>query len=142
MKKSMILLPLALVACTGYHNGKIGAVIAPIPPIESKIEANVKVGEKITGSAECTEVLFLTVSAPERQTYGPELQTKTGNLANSTCTAGAIYDAMSSSDADIIVSPQYTSVKTSFGCIPFVGCLYKNTKVIVSGHAGKITYAK
>lgn len=142
MKKSLLLLPLTLVACTNYHNSKLDVDMKPsvnVAPIEAKVE----VGDKISGSAQCTDLFFMRIASPERKTFGNDsvIDHKAGNLADASCTAGAVYDAMSKSGADVIISPQYTTSQESFGCI-FSRCLYRDTKVIVSGWEGKVSYTK
>jgi hypothetical protein len=145
MKKQSLLLigALALAACSsGYHNGKSGTILS-IPDVKvAQNEAKITIGDKISGSAECTELFFFTVKSPERQTFGPKMQEGAGNFANHACTGGAIYDAMSKSNADIIVAPHYTAVRKSFLCLPVLSCLYSNTKVVVEGNAGKVSYTK
>ena len=104
-------------------------------PMQAKV--SVDTSKKITGSAECSSTLWIFNSAPERQTYGPQLQTAAGNFASGACTAAALYDAMSKSQSDIIVAPQYTSVRDGVLCFGH-RCLFGTTKIIVNGYAGKI----
>ena len=64
-----------------------------------------------------------------------------GNQAFDECTAGAVYNAISKNNSDLLVEPQYTTVKNGFLCTMF-GCLYSDTKVIVSGYSAKIKSIK
>lgn len=141
MKKIALLSSLlALTACQTYHNGKIGMTISnpdvEFAPMQAKM--NVDASKKITGTAECNSFLWVFNDAPWRQTYGTALQTESGNLASKACTAAAVYDAMNQSQADVIIAPQYTSVRDGVFCFGD-RCLFGTTKVIVSGYSGKIT---
>ncbi len=140
MKKILIFLPLALIACTDYHNSKLGM------SFDERVNTNVSAqiaadNTKISGSAECWEFLFFLHADPEKQTYIPEMMNKAGNLANNACTAGAVYDAVSKNNSDLLISPQYTTVKNGLLCTP-IGCLFGHTKAIVSGYSAKITAIK
>lgn len=144
MKKYTILASiLALTGCATYHNGKMGMNFTN-PEIEfapKQVNVNIDAQNKISGSAKCTSVLWAFNSTPVRQTYGPELQTNDGNIAPDECVAGALYDAMSKSNADIIVAPQYTVAHKGILCFKNK-CLHGSTQVIVSGYAGTITSIK
>lgn len=141
MKKIISLTSLlALCACSAYHNGKVGMTISN-PDIEFiPMEAKVTVNDttKITGSAECSSFLWFINNVPERQTYGTHLQTSEGNFASGACVAAAMYDAMSKTDADVIVAPQYTTARNGLLCFGS-RCLAGTTKVMVKGFSGKIT---
>ena len=131
---------LALAACSTVHNGKVGMTISnpdvQFTPQEAKISINTN--NKLSGSAECTSFLWVFGNTPERQTYGYNLQTGDGVIAGKDCVAAAVYDAMKNSDADIIVSPQYTTSRDGILCFGS-RCLVGTTKVSVKGYAGKIT---
>ena len=141
MKKIAILTSvLALASCGAYHTGKIGATISgpdvQFTPQEAKLAINTQ--NKISGSATCSSLLWVFNDVPERQVYGAKLQTKDGVMASSDCVAGAVYDAMSKTDADLIVAPQYTTVRDGVLCFGY-RCLFGTTKVLVKGFSGKIT---
>lgn len=140
MKKILILTSiLSLAACgTSYHTGKVG-MTAPSPdmqftPQEAKISVS---NSKVTGSAECSSFLWIFNSVPERQVYGAQLQTADGVMASGDCVAAAIYNAISKTDADIVVAPQYTTVKNGVLCFG-TRCLFGTTKVLVKTYTGKI----
>lgn len=139
MKNIFLTSLLVLAACSSYHNSKVGMTLSgtdiEIVPQEAKVSIDTK--EKITGSAECSSLLWVFSSVPMRQTYGVDLQTTEGKIASTGCVAAAIYDAMSDTDADILVMPQYTIVKDGLLCFGY-NCLVGSTKVIVSGYAGKV----
>ena len=135
MKKSLILLTLALAGCSTHNNTKIGAT----PDVGFKrheFTANATVGERINGQASCSEILFIK-SSPKRQTYGNFLQ-PAGIKSPSACVAAAVYDAMSKDNADVLVAPTYTVIRDKFGCLPRVGCLWSQTQVLVNGYSGKL----
>ena len=140
MKKYTILAGiLALTGCTTYNNGKIGMTITnpEIQFVPQQASVSVDTKSKISGSAKCDSVLWVFNSTPTRKTYGPKLQTSEGNIASDACVAGALYDAMSKSNADIIVAPQYTVAQEGILCLKNK-CLRGSTQVIVSGYAGTI----
>lgn len=141
MKKIIFILPLMLVACSDYKTGKLGANMHPTIDVQP-ISADIEVGERISGSAECTDLLFFRISEPSRGVYGAGTMETLAKGVDTTCAAGALYDAMSKIDADVIVAPQYTVASTRFMCIPKLNCLYQNTKVLVTGRAGKVSYKK
>ena len=84
MKKIFLLTGvMALTACSTYHTGKTGFTITN-PDVEFiPMEAKVTVDDssKISGSAECSSLLWVFNSAPERQAYGASLQVSDGNFA-------------------------------------------------------------
>ncbi len=140
-KTAFLLLPLALAACgTTYHTGRMGATIGGVDmqfiPKQAKI--NVDTDKRITGTAKCTSNFWFFESAPERQAYGPGLQEDAGNFASKACMAAAMYDAISKTNADILVAPQYTAVQDGVFCFGR-RCLHGTTQVIVSGFSGKIS---
>ncbi len=133
MKKTRILITVLtavlLTGCSAYHQSKHG-ILLDSPVVEmTPLEIGLKVGEKITGTAECEKLFGMTISAPKKLAYGVPLQAEDGNIAPDVCTKGAIYDAMNKSNADTIVAPQYIVVKTG-------GFIYSKTKIIVTGYKG------
>ena len=141
MKKIAILLAaVALTGCasTAYHNAKSGILMDDVNSINMpSLKADVEVGEKISGVAECESWFGIITKSPNRQTYGVELQKETGNMTPADCTRGALYEAMSKSNADVIISPKYTSVKKDNWCI-FGYCIHKVRQIIVTGYKGNI----
>ena len=130
---------LALTGCGTYHTGIIG-INASTPelhfvPKEAKI--SIDTYNKVTGIAECSSILWVFNSAPNRQTYGVPIQANEGNFASSECVAAAIYDALKNTDADTMYGLQYTTVKNGFLCFGN-NCFIGKTKIIVNGYAGKI----
>jgi hypothetical protein len=136
MKKYLLIL--ALAGCSSYQNTKLGVGNPEVDINKApSLNANVAVGEKITGKASCQEILFIK-SKPYHQTYGINLQI-TDIEADSSCVAGAIYDAMNKNNADVLIAPSYTVIRDEFLCIPYTRhCIYSNTEVLVSGFSGKL----
>ncbi len=142
MKKVLLLSVLALFgigcASTQYHNGRNGLTIADADQIKLyPLQAEVEVGEKISGVAECEKWFGIFYKKPEKQTYGVGMQQNAGNFAPNACTRGAIYDALSKGKADTIVAPKYTAVKKKDLCI-FGFCLHEVDQIIVTGYKGTI----
>ena len=136
MKKIIIASLIILAGCSSSnHNTRHG--VQPNIELKNNIDSTVTVGQRVNGSAQCSEILFIK-SSPNRQTYGSNLQ-PTGVNADAACIAGAVHDAMSKSNSDILIAPTFTVVRDSFGCLPFMGCLYSNTQVLVNGHSGRLT---
>ncbi|MGN0916913.1 MAG: hypothetical protein ACI4NZ_01775 [Candidatus Enterousia sp.] len=131
---------LALTACSAVHNGKIGMTIdnSEIQFTPQEAHVSINTSSKLSGAAECTSLLWLFDSVPERKTFGPKLQESAGVIASGGCVAAAVYDAMKGSDADILVAPQYTTVQNGVLCFGNK-CLVGTTKVLVKGYAGNIT---
>lgn len=142
MKKYVLLgtILLSLCACSAYHTGKIGMNVNDdaVEFYPKQISLNVDSSSKISGSAECTSLFWIFNLTPEKQAYGVNLQTDSGVIASDECVAAAIYDAMSKTNADVIVAPQYTTVRDGLLCFGY-RCLGGTTKVIVKGYSGKIS---
>lgn len=140
MKKTLILTSvLVLTACSTVHNKGINGSVIPNTDVEVRpLETSIRVGEQVQGVATCTKLLGITLSGPEKESYGATLQTTEGNIANGDCTRGAIYNALKGKDADLILAPQYEVEGSRMLCIPVVdACLYKTSTVVVKGYAGK-----
>ena len=129
-----------LVGCStaAYRNARGSMVLDEINTINTPaFKADVVVGEKISGVAECESWFGITTKSPARQTHDVKLQSNAGNLASSACTRGALYDAMSKSNADVIITPRYTSVNKNNWCI--LGyCIHKVSQIIVTGYKGSV----
>ncbi|MBR5609027.1 MAG: hypothetical protein IKW63_02020 [Elusimicrobiaceae bacterium] len=136
----LVLAAVCLVGCSsvGYHNAKSSMLLNDINKINTpSFKADVEVGEKISGVAECESWFGFTTKQPARQTYEAKLQSNSGNLAPSACTRGALYDAMSKSNADVIITPKYTSVNKDNWCV-FGYCIHKVRQIIVTGYKGTV----
>ena len=141
MKKVInMLLCLGLAACTSTHKGTKSLNVTGFALHENPMEVTVVPGEKISGTAECKSILGITYSSPGKEAYGAKLDTTSGNHAVDKCTRGAIYEAIVSSNADIILSPQYRSTKHGFLCLPYIGCFYSHDLVTVTGYKGTYKY--
>ena len=140
MKKVLFIVAvLGLVGCSSaeLHNGRNSINLANIAVEPEPMSAQIKVGQKISGTAECETLFGFQIKAPEKLTYGAGLQVEEGNLASSKCTRGAIYDALSKNKADLIIAPQYTAVEDATFCI-FGACAHRVNKITVTGYKGTI----
>ena len=141
MKKIVTTLALiSLSACsTAYHQGaqNIGAVTPTI--MASPLEVDIVPGKEVKATAKCTSNLFgLISSQPSELAFGPELMETDGNFAPDTCTKGALYKALKSSGADVILMPRYSVKGETFLCLPFINrCLFNESTVTIKGIAGK-----
>ena len=112
--------------------------------IKSDVEADVEVGERISGKSEFS-TLFSVISlgnAPTQFVDGVTYGAASGNgggLLGSVFGGGAVakaksaaaYQAISKSGADVIVAPQYSIEKKDY-------MVYKTLKVEVEGYKGTI----
>lgn len=130
---------LALTGCNTYHNSKHAMTLQS--DVETPLQSKVEVGSKVTGTATCNSFLYVINSTPERQTYLPSSNFDQNAIGGNKCVAGALYDALSKSSADIIISPQYTTMRKGFLCFG-ERCMIGQSQVIVTGYAGKITSIK
>ena len=141
MKKVVIavLVSLGVVGCSSmeHHNGRNSVLVQNAVIEPNPLQADIKVGAQISGTASCESWFGFLTKKPQRQTYGAVLQVADGNVAPSACARGAIYDALNKSGADMILVPQYTSVRKSEGCI-FGWCIHHEDKIIVTGYKGTL----
>ena len=132
MKKILLLTLFIFIGCSSINKSVIAS------PVEvtttTNINAKVKVGGKITGTAESSLLLgFIVLSGPTEFADGV-FSSLVANPLNPTGSikAAAAYNAIYTSGADIIVNPQYVVKVTR-------SILYKTIEVTVSGYNGKIT---
>lgn len=130
---------LVLTACTRYHTSKAGLELNSVVP--TNIEAVFEKGQRVSGVAECNQFLYFFDIVPQKQTYIPMMHGKYGSFVTDSCMAGAVYDAVSKVDADVLVSPQYTMANKGLLCISG-RCLVGKTVTVVSGWASKISQVK
>lgn len=131
-----------LSACTAVHQGTKSLNIDELHFKERPLEVSVIPGEKIVGEAKCTYLFGYPIWAPAYGVYGARLDTSQGNFAGDRCTRGAFYQAIVSSNADVIISPQYRTVGNGILCIPGTGwCLFENRAITVSGYKGMYQFS-
>ena len=142
MKKLLLVsfVALSLGACSQVRNTGVNSTRIMLPTIETKpMEASLKVGEKVVGSATCKSLFGFAYEGPEKEAYGASLQVSDGNVAPSKCTRGAIYNAMSKSKADVLVAPRYEVQSVNRFCIPLIdACAYRESVINVVGYKGTI----
>ena len=141
MKKILVFIfaVFGIVGCSSmeHHNGKNSVIMQNVVVEPKPMQADIKVDKKITGVAECEKWFGFYTKKPQNQTYGAELQVASGNFAASPCTRGALYDALNKNNADVIVAPHYSSVKTQDMCILGL-CLHTIDKIIITGYKGTV----
>ena len=140
MKKLLLVVAiLGLVGCSSseLRNGRNSMNLANIAVEPEPMSAQIKVGQKIMGTAECETLFGFQINAPKKLTYGAGLQVEDGNFAPSKCTRGAIYDALTKNKADVIIAPQYTASEEASFCI-FGACAHRVNKITVVGYKGTI----
>lgn len=130
---------------TQHHNGRKNFGLEDAEPIKVyPLQAEMEVGEKISGSAECETWLGIFKKQPATQTYGMTLYPEDGNITPDACTKGAFYDALSKNKADTIIAPQYTSVQKKELCIFGIKslCLHVTDQIVVKGYRGTVKNIK
>jgi len=132
MKKIlMLLIFLIFTGCSTVNKSTIASPISV--STSSEINANIKVGDKISGSSKTNLLLgFWILSGPTEFADG----VFAGLIANpfdpiGPAKSAAAFDAISNSGADVIINPQYT-VKVDRTLV------YTNIEVTVTGYNGKI----
>ena len=131
-----IIVLLALCACSvTTHQGVEGSKFSDVIVEARPLQVSVVPGERISGAARCRNFLFFTLNSPEKEAYGATMQTDEGNFEAGICTRGAIYNAISKANADVILAPQYTTSGKTFGCL-FGHCIYSDSTVKVTGFKG------
>ncbi len=146
MRKTLLTLCIitsTLTACS-THNRGIDSINTSQTLLEIRpIEASIDVGHKMKGRALCRSLFGFDLNKPEKEAYGATLETTKGNDAPDQCTRGAIYNALSQTNADLIIAPQYETDTRKFLCIPFFdACLYRRSFVEVTGYEGSYTNIK
>ena len=129
---------LALTACSSVNTGVPAGVLTE--HVRADHIANVSVGQKISGESSA-KVLFGFITLSEDNKYADGVnyagETSVGgvplpSLAGKLKSAAA-YKAVTSSGADVIVAPTYTtSVENDY-------IVYKEVKAVVNGYKGTIT---
>jgi|TARA_B100001971_G_C17862071_1_gene368839 hypothetical protein len=133
MKKMLLLTLFIFIGCSSINKSVITSPVK-VTTTTTNINAIVKVGDKITGTAESSLLLgFIVLSGPTEFADGV-FSSLVANPLNPTGSikAAAAYNAIYNSGADIIVNPQYVVKVTR-------SILYTTIEVTVSGYNGKIT---
>ena len=144
MKQYLLIAIISILsACTAVHQGSKSLNVNELHFKERPLEVSVLPGEKITGRAECIYLFGYPIYAPAYGVYGARLDTSEGNFAGDRCTRGAFYQAVVSSNADVIISPQYRTVGNGILCVPGTGwCLFENRTITVSGYKGTYQFSR
>ncbi|PAV26827.1 hypothetical protein C8D92_106194 [Tamilnaduibacter salinus] len=143
MKKGLIVSSLLLAgALTGCSSLNTSSNPMPLAGnVQTDINADIEVGEKISGSSSATKILFFTMSSDSEYADGVVYGAPNGNGGGSllpfnldptaSVKSAAAYNAIEASGADVIVAPQYTVKKKDFG-------VYGTIDVTVEGYKGTI----
>ena len=119
---------------TGCSTVNKSVIASPINiSAESKINADIKVGEKITGTAKSTLLMgFIVLTGPDKFADGVFGSLLTNPFdPTPSIKAAAAYNAVSRSGADVIVNPQYrVKINRAF--------MITMVEVTVTGYNGKI----
>ncbi len=100
------------------------------------MEVDVKVGDKISGTCSYKSLFGFALEHPEKLAYGVELEHDVTPNA-SECVQGAVYQAISSSNADVIIAPRYFSDEVNLFCLPFFNaCIWRSQEMKVVGYKG------
>lgn len=143
MKKILAtIICLGLAACHATHQSTNSINTGNVPVVTKPLNFSVIPGEKISGTVHCTSLFGIPLRMPSQAAYGARLDTNEGNFGGDRCTKGAIYNAVVSSDADVILSPQYLTQGKGFLCLPWIGCVYNDRVVTVTGYKGTYQYSE
>ncbi len=143
MKKALIASTLVLAgAMSGCTSLNVSSNSMPVTaPLQTDVKADVEVGEKISGKASVTKVLFFTIGSDKQFSDGVAYGGSAGGSALpfgdpvSKAKAAAAYKAVTSSGADIIVAPRYTVETEDF-------LVFGTINVTVEGYKGTIKSIK
>jgi len=147
MKKITLLFLLVLTGCTFKNSDNLSSNINI--NIESNLEANITVGEKISGIGHETIILgILRLPSTKYSAHGVTTNATIKSIENISykpmsyilnyiefAKGKAIHDAITSSNADLIINPQFIITEEDF-------FLYKTIKCEVSGWKGTIKTIK
>lgn len=111
-------------------------------PLETNVKADVEVGEKISGKASVTKILFFTIANDKKFADGVAYGAG-GSAASalpfenpvSKAKSAAAYKAVTESGADIIIAPRYTVEAEDF-------LVFGTINVTVEGYKGTIKSIK
>ena len=137
MKKIIILMTIFLMTgCTVRKSDDLSSNINI--NIESNLEATITVGEKISGTGYETVILGLFRTPNSKYTsYGTTSDAVKSSFFNfvENAKGKAVYEAKKSSNADLIIHPEFIITEENF-------FFYKTIKCEVSGYKGTIKTIK
>ena len=144
LKKVLIASSLVLAgALSGCSSLNVSSNAMPITaPLETNVKADIEVGEKISGKASVTKILFFTIANDKE--FADGVAYGAGASAGgalpfenpvSKAKSAAAYKAIKQSGADIIVAPRYTVETEDF-------LIFGTINVTVEGYKGTIKSIK
>lgn len=125
------------------HNANTSSAPLQVNLVSNELKADVVVGEKISGQAKITYFFGIPFGSTNKYAdgvfYDGMIVDKSGWLASvmsllgsvNEAKASAAYDAISKSNADVIISPRYTMDIQDFW-------IFKNVEAQVTGYKGTI----
>lgn len=138
MKKVLLLAAVSSFAMVGCASQNVSQSSSPlVSSVEAPLKADVDVGEKITGTAQSTQIFGFIKLGPNKFADGVTYAGASGGGllsmldSSESVKAAAAYNATSKSNADVIVAPRYTIETNDY----FV---FKTTKATVNGYKGTI----
>ncbi len=132
----VLVIMFSLNGCTRINTNTKGSDVNVVPVEAIPMEVSVKVGEKISGDCSFKSIFGIPLEAPEKRAFGVEFDQAFANFGG-ICTEGAVHDAVSKVNADVMIAPRYTVSGFTLFCLPFTdACIWKSKDVNVSGYKG------
>lgn len=125
-----------LSGCTRFTTNTKGSEVI-VGDVEGvPLEVDITVGEKISGSCEYKSLFGFAFESPSKLAYGVDYEHRAYH-ANSECIQGATYQAITKSNADVVIAPRYFSDEYKFLCLPFIdACVWRTQNMTVTGYKG------
>lgn len=139
MKHSLLLIAISLFYLWGCSTLTVSQPSSRlVSQVEAPLKSDVKVGEKISGTAQATQLFGLFEFGPNKTAKG--INYRSGGLPSlfdsfSAIQAAAAYQAVISTNADIIVAPRYTIETKNY-------LIFKVTTATVTGYKGVLNKVK
>jgi hypothetical protein len=130
-------------ALTGCSSLNVSSNAMPVTaPLETNVKADIEVGEKISGKASVTKILFFTIANDKQFADGVAYGAGGSSVSAlpfenpvSKAKSAAAYKAINESGADIIIAPRYTVETEDF-------LVFGTINVTVEGYKGTIKSIK
>lgn len=125
-----------LSGCTRFTTNTKGSEVI-VGDVEGvPLEVDVNVGEKISGTCLYKSLFGFAIESPGKLAYGVDYEHR-AYRANSECIQGATYQALTKSNADVVIAPRYFSDEYKFLCLPFIdACVWRTQNMTVTGYKG------
>lgn len=122
--------------CTRFTTNTKGSDVT-VGDVEGvPMEVDINVGEKISGTCVYKSLFGFAIESPSKLAYGVEYEHQAYRV-NSECIQGATYQAITKSNADVVIAPRYFSDEYTFLCLPFIdACVWRTQNMTVTGYKG------